>query len=565
MAAVTAAPPESVRPGAPPPLSPLPALAPPPEVTARYRAGGWWRAGTFPHDLYRTAACHPERPALVTERVHRPAGRRTTVVSYAQLALYVERFAAALAGLGVVEGDPVAYQLPSWWETAALTLACWRLGALAVPVAPTVRSRALHRILDHTRARVCVVPDVWAGFPHAEALADLAPALPWLRHRVVIGDAAATGAVDFTGRFLRTPHERYAAGRRLGPPRGRPDGAALLLTVAGPGDTFTSVVHSPDSLYAWAGAGRREGGVFHSTLPLTSPAALVHALCGPLAAGGTGVFADVWDPGRCLDLLAGAGVDRAYGSPEHWREVLGAQRREPRSLERLRLVLSGGETAAPGDLPEALGTALGVPVCPVWGSPVLGYGTVSGDDGAAGLLAPGGLELRAGEGPSGLRARGPSVCLARWPYGAAEPLATWEHDDGWICTGETVAGDGDGGVRVAGGARGRGGVLLVPAPEAERELLAHPRVREAVLLPYTDSEYGELPCAVVVPSTEAAPPGLVALREHLARRGVGEAFLPTRLELVGSLPHDGHGEVRREALRAWMDRVRPGTPRPAPD
>lgn len=551
---MTAAPPEPLLAGPP---SPLPALAPPAEVTAGYRAQGWWRVETFVDDLYRTAARHPGRPALVAERVHRPADRWITV-SYAQLARYVTRFAAALAGLGVAAGDPVAYQLPSWWETAALTLACWRLGAPAVPVPPTVRSHALHRILGQTRARVCVVPDVWEGFAHAEALADLAPALPWLRHRVVVGDAAATGAVDFNRRFLRTPHERYPPGRGLGPARGRPDRTALLVTVMGLEDSFASVLHTPDTLYAAAGSpSGAEGGVFHSTLPLTAPAALVHAVCKPLASGGTGVFADVWDPGRCLDLMAGAGVGQSHGAPEHWREVLSAQRRDPRVLGRLRTVLSGGDGGTPDELRAALGAALGAPVLTAWGAPELGYGTVAAGAGAAGpagpsVVVPSGLELKAADDPSRLLARGPSVCLARWPYQAERPLPTWEHQDGWIDTGTTATGDGG------------SGVLLVPVPEVERELLAHPQVREAAVLPYTDSEYGELPCAVVVPSTETAPPGLVALREHLARRGVAGTLLPTRLELVGSLPYDEHGQVRKEALRAWLERLRPGTPRPAP-
>ncbi|MFE9468134.1 AMP-binding protein [Streptomyces virginiae] len=560
------------RPGRPPARPPD--LTPPAEVAERFRAAGWWRGETFLDDLYRTAARAPQRPAIVSDRAHRPAGRRLVTVTYAQLAAYVDRFAAALSSLGVVAGDPVAYQLPNWWETAALTLACLRVGAVAVPVLPTVRAHGLHRILDATRARICVVPDVWEGFAHAEALADLAGRLPWLRHRVVVGDAAATAAVDFTAHFLRTAHERTAAGRRSRPRGGRADRPALLISVMGLRDAYTSVLHSPNTLYANIsaqsapdGPGRRPGEVFLSTLPLTSLASLIYTVCWPLAVGGTGVCQDVWDPGRCLDLMATAGVDQVYAEPAYLSELVTAQRRRPRAQRRLRLVLSGGRTSTPAPLAEELREVFGVPVLSVWGAPELGMGALSGDvpGGGDGVRPLGGLEVSAGPAGSALEVRGPSVCLATWRHGAPAPVATWEHADGWLDTGDLAAADRHGGIRVLSRAGTRtGAIFMVPVSEVEERLLAHPRVREAAVVAYTDPEHGELPCAVVVPAADEGPPGPAELREHLVSLGVAEAFLPTRLEIVGALPRDDRGQVRREALRSWLARLRPGTPRPAP-
>ncbi|QNA75292.1 AMP-binding protein [Streptomyces sp. So13.3] len=564
----------------------LAAVAPPEEVAARFRAEGWWRDETFLYDLYRTAATDPGRPAIVSQRIHRPADRRTVTVSYAQLALYVDRFAAALDRLGIGAGDPVAFQLPSWWEAAALTLACLRVGALAVPVLPTVRAHGLERILEGSRARICVVPDVWEGFPHAQALADLAPALPWLRHRVVIGDAAATGALDFAGYFQRTPHERGPRARRLGLRSDRADRISLMITVMSLGDAYAAALHTPNTLYANistqrdpAGPGRRPGEVFYSALPLTSLASLLYSVCWPLAVGGTGVYQDVWDPGSCLDLMAAAGVNQAYAAPVYWSEVLTAQQHRPRELGALRLLLSGGRTSTPAQLLADLPGALGAPVRTVWGAPELGMGTVTRGDTPAernaesdGRPLPG-LEVSVvpAEGvgdarTSQLRVRGPSVCLATWQRGGGPaPLITWDRDEGWLDTGDLAKADGLGGVQVMRRAGERlGGIFLVPVAELEERLLTHPRVREAAVVGYVDPEYGEMPCAVVVPTTEAEPPGLVELRDHLAGRGVAAAFLPTRLELVGSLPRDDRGELRKEGLRSWLARIRPGVPRPVP-
>ncbi|MGW1224570.1 AMP-binding protein [Streptomyces sp. NPDC001515] len=547
-------------------------LAAPEETVRRFRAAGWWREATFLDDLHRTAAADPHRPAIVAERVLSPAGRGRTTVTYAQLALHVERFAAALASLGVAPGDPVAFQLPNRWETAALTLACWRAGAVAVPVLPTVRAHGLRKILDGTRARLCVVPDVWEGFPHAEALADLAPGLPWLRHRVVLGDAAPTGAVDFTAYFVRTAHERAPAwrGGLVRPvPADRP---ALLISVMGLRDAYTSVLHTPDTLFANVatqnhprGPGRRPGEVFLSTLPLTSLASLIYTVCWPLAVGGTGVWQDVWDPSRCLDLMADAGVDQVYAEPAYFAELLTTRRRRPRRPDRLRLVLSGGRTSTPRPLADELREVFGVPVLSAWGAPELGMGALVPADGPARPLS--GLEMAAGpgSGPAPLRVRGPSVALATWRHGAAAPVSTWEDGDGWLDTGDLATTDPGGGVRVLARAGTRtGAIFMVPVAEVEEGLLAHPRVAEAAVVAYTDPEHGELPCAVVVPSARDRPPGPAELREHLTARGVAEAFLPTRLEIVGALPRDEHGRLRRDALRAWLLRSRPGSPRRPP-
>ncbi|MER6921515.1 AMP-binding protein [Streptomyces spiralis] len=548
-------------------------LVPPAEVAARFREEGWWRTGTFLDDLYRGAARAPDRAAIVSERIHRGAGRRLVTVTYAQLALYTDRFAAALASLGVGEGAPVAYQLPDWWETAALTLACMRLGAVAVPVLPTVRAHGLRRILEGSRARVCVVADEWQGFAHAEALSDMAGDVPWLRHRVVIGDAAATGAVDFGSYFLRTPHERTPAGRAAALRPGAADRVCLMITVMGLGDAYRAVLHSPNTLYANIGAqtdpagpGRRPGEVFLSALPLTSLASLLYTVCWPLAVGGTGVYQDVWDAGRWLDLMSSAGVDQAYAEPVYWQEVLAARQERPRDRGAPRLLLSGGRTSTPPELFDGLREALGAQVLSVWGAPQLGMGTLSPQPGRVGGRPLAGLEVCVDEGGSRLRVRGPSVCLATWSYGSPAPVATWAGGDGWLDTGDLAAPDTDGGVRVLARDGGRtGSIFMVPVAEVEERLLAHPRVREAAVVAYTDPVHGELPCAVVVPAVAADPPGPAEIREHLTGLGIAEAFLPTRLEIVGALPRGEGGEVRRDVLRGWLGRLRAGAPRPAPD
>jgi cyclohexanecarboxylate-CoA ligase len=122
----------------------------------------------------------------------------------AELSHHVERFAGALYELGVRPGQVVALQLPNWWQAGALMLAAARVGAVLAPIMATIRRRELERVLARVGASVCVTVDERAGFDHAAALREMAPRLPQLRHRVVVGGSAGQGEIEFGSFFEDT-------------------------------------------------------------------------------------------------------------------------------------------------------------------------------------------------------------------------------------------------------------------------------------------------------------------------------------------------------------------------
>ncbi|MEU6820907.1 AMP-binding protein [Streptomyces atriruber] len=542
---------------------------PPDDVTARMRERGWWRDRSIIQDLLDAAAGHPDAPAVVAARTN---AADPVTIGYAQLALHAERFGAALLSLGIRRGDRVAFQLPGWWEAAALTLACTWTSAVAVPLLPTMRSREIERLLRVTGASLCVVPDTWGGHDYAAALDEVAPRLPELRHRVVYGDKVPDGAVDFATYFLDTEHETRLP-HPLEVPSGRDlDDVTLVMFTSGTTGERKAVLHTENTLYAGtaAAAGVAERGwdtgeVFCSPHPISGLAGLLYCLWGPIIARGTGVYLDTWNAAEQLELMTKAQVTQVFAAPPFAAQLVEAQRAAPRRMPDLRFVMCGGAPVVP-KLVADVTDAFSVPVRTCWGMTELGMGirTPEGGPPPGAVRSDGrplaGLEtsLREVAGEEGLHrlwVRGPSVCTAVWSPGVDGGTATptWTTDEGWMDTGDLVRDDGAGGVHFEGRASRRvGGPYMIPVADVEGEILHHPDVREAVIIGYTGEDGQEHACAVLAPRVDRTP-DLAELRAFLSGRGMTEWYIPERVLAVAELPKNENGKVIVGLLRPLLD------------
>ena len=100
--------------------------------------------------LERSAARDPNHPALIL------MGREMT---YGELLDAVNRFAAALAGLGIKKGDKVALILPNIPQMVIATYALFRLGAVAVMNNPLYTESELEHNLRNSDACMAVCLD----------------------------------------------------------------------------------------------------------------------------------------------------------------------------------------------------------------------------------------------------------------------------------------------------------------------------------------------------------------------------------------------------------------------
>ena len=90
-------------------------------------------------------------------------GRTLTYAEYRDAA---ERAAAGQSELGIGEGTPVSWALPTWLESLVLVGALSRLGAVQNPILPIYRHREVGFVTKQTGAKLLIVPSTWKGFDY---------------------------------------------------------------------------------------------------------------------------------------------------------------------------------------------------------------------------------------------------------------------------------------------------------------------------------------------------------------------------------------------------------------
>ena len=514
------------------------------------------------------AARQPGKVAIVS---HRVASGDKEIVTYGELAGRAERFAAALVELGVVPGEVVSFQLPNWWEVAALHLACVRIGAVANPIITILRRREVGFILGRARTRVGIVPGEFRGFDHAAMLAGLRPELPRLEHVFVCGD-------DFEPFFCDTSWEEKHPGSELDRLRPSPGDPAQLMFTSGTTGEPKGVVHSHETMDVGLRAVSEPLGLGGDDVvlmfsPLGHQTGYLYGMCMPLKYGMKFVLQDAWDPTTMLRLVAEERVTWTMGTTTFVLDACAAAAEQPDAdLSSLRFFTCGGAPIPPKAVTEAR-ARLGTQLVAVWGMTEVGVCTITRTDDADETVCSSdgtptdGVELRIVDadgldvppgGDGRLLVRTPSQHLTYHSrpdlYAAGFPEGV---EAGWFDTGDLARWAGGGAIRITGRSKDliiRGGENI-PVAEVEAGLISHPLVHEVAVVAAPDERLGEQVCAVVVPAGAEAPT-LDGLRAHLEALGMTKQFWPERLVVKDALPKTASGKTQKFALREELASTR---------
>jgi acyl-coenzyme A synthetase/AMP-(fatty) acid ligase len=480
---------------------------------------------------------------------------RTARHTFWDLKLATNRCMNALAGLGLVRGDPVMVMLPRVpaWQMAII--GALKLGALVIPCTASLRAKDIRYRAEHSRARAIItavgqVPEVEA------ALAGV----PDLAVRVALGGAPA-GWHDFERLLGRASPQGVPARTRASEP-------ALCFYTSGTTKDPKAVLHAHAYTFAHRYTGEYwldlERTDLHWTTSDTGWAKAAYGvLFGPWMSGVPVLMYDGrFDPERELDLLARYEVSVFCAPPTEYR-LLVKQELTRWHLPRLRHCTGAGEPLNPEVIHawhDAFGLLIhdgygqtettllaanfpGLPIRPgSMGKPFPGHDLrVIGEDGQ---------ELPPGEvGDLALHGDPPSLFREYWN----DPEATRACRRGeWYVTGDRGRRDEDGYLWFVGRADDviiSAGYRIGPF-EVESALLEHPAVLESAVVASPDPVRGEIVKAFVVLRPDYAPDEQLVrtLQDHVKRVTAPYKY-PRAVEFVDSLPKTVSGKIRRVELR----------------
>ncbi|MFE6941444.1 class I adenylate-forming enzyme family protein [Streptomyces chartreusis] len=474
--------------------------------------------------LARRADLSPDRPVLLQD---------DRTLTFGALHARAERVAAGLYDMGVRPGTVVAWQLPTRIETALLSFALARLGAVQSPVIPFYRDREVGFALRESKAEFFAVPGVWRGFDHTEM-------------------ARRLGAKGIFEAYGTLPDGDPAV---LPPPPAEGTSVRWIYWTSGTTSDPKGVLHTDRSLIAGGSC------LGHALRPTSAD---VGSIAFPYAhIGGPdymvmvllyGFPAVLFEQFAMPDALAGYrshGVTIAGGSTAFYSMFLAEQRRQPdgaKAVPTLRL-LAGGGAPKPPEVYHAVVREMGVQLTHGYGMTEVPMITMGAPDDTAENLAttegrpPREMEIRIVEGE--VRLRGEAVC--RGYLDPAQTAAAFD-EDGFLRTGDLGRLTGSGHLVLTGRLKD---VIIrkgenVSAKEIEDLLHRHPAVGDVAVIGLPDPERGERVCAVVEQPAGAPELTLQALTSYLRGEGLSTHKLPEQLEVVDALPRN---ETLRKVLK----------------
>ncbi|MFE5594455.1 class I adenylate-forming enzyme family protein [Streptomyces sp. NPDC056549] len=472
----------------------------------------------------RRAALTPDRAVLLQ-------GDR--VLTFGGLRERAERCAAGLYGMGVRPGTVVAWQLPTRIETAVLSFALARIGAVQTPVIPFYRDKEVGFALRESQAEYFAVPGTWRGFDHAEMARRL----------------GARGVFEAYGDL---PDGDPAV---LPPPPASGTDVRWIYWTSGTTSDPKGVLHTDRSLLA---GGSCLAHALHLTDRDVGSMAFPYAhIAGPdytvmlLLYGFPAVMFEQFALPEALDEYNRHGVTVAGGSTAFYAMFLAEQRKQPGKpvIPTLRL-LAGGGAPKPPEIYHAVREELGCQLTHGYGMTEVPMITMGAPDDTVDNLAstegrpPAGMEIRI-TGDGEVRLRGEAVC--RGYLDPAQTAAAFD-EDGFLVTGDVGHLTPSGHLVLTGRIKD---IIIrkgenISAKEIEDLLHRHPGVGDAAVIGLPDVERGERVCAVVEQPPGAAPLALAQVTAFLREAGLSVHKLPEQLEVVDALPRN---ETLRKVLK----------------
>ena len=474
-----------------------------------------------------------------------------TSLSYAELAVRVDRLANALADRGVTKGSRVAYlgnNHPAFLETL---FACGSIGAIFVPLNTRLAPRELNYALNDSGSAVLINP---------ASLEDLAaasmPQSPVEHHLVVEDVPGAESAYERALAAASSEHRDIAVGLEdpaiilyTSGTTGQPKGAVLThgnMTW----NSFNVIIDYDVTSDARA----------LMIAPMFHVASLGMGALPTLLKGGTLVLQDRFEPSAVLAAIEKHSITSLSGVPTTFQMLAEHPAWKASDISSLRMLTCGG-SAVPLRVLEAY-EERGLGFSGGYGMTETAPGATSLQAersrekiGSAGLphyftdiqiIDPLGNILPAGE-VGEILISGPNVIGEYWnrPEASAEAFA----EGNWFRSGDMGYLDDEGFLFISDRLKDMiisGGENIYPA-EVEQAIMQLDSVSAVAVIGIPDPKWGEVPRAVVVP-VEGMQVTDAEILEHLTGL-LARYKIPRSVVLAEDLPRTASGKIRKAELR----------------
>lgn len=479
--------------------------------------------------------------------------------TYAELAERVNRFAAALTGMGLQMEQRVLLCLLDTIDFPVAFLGAIKAGIVPVAVNTLLTPADLEYMLNDSRARALVV-----STPLLPTLNSVIDRLPFIKHVIVSGgDAGEHLSMDA---LLAKAQPRFDAAPTTA------DDICFWLYSSGSTGSPKGTVHIHSSmiqtveLYARPIAGFSESDMVFSVAKLPFAYGLGNSLSFPLAVGATAVLmAERPTPAAIFARLRKHQPTIFCTIPTAYAAMLASPELPKRDeLRPPRCCTSAGEPL-PEDIGRRWSAHFGVDILDGIGSTEMLHIFLSNRPGAVkygttGTPVPGyevrivdddGRPVKRGE-TGELQIRGPTSAILYWnnrartcdtfhgPWTRSGDKYT-QRDDGYY----VYEGRSDDMLKVSG--------FYVSPAEVEAALISHEAVLEAAVVAKEDERQLIKPIAYVVlkPGHAESPKLADELKQHIKSRLAPYKY-PRWIEFIKELPKTPTGKIQRFKLRAFV-------------
>ncbi len=530
----------------------------PVEDVKKYRKLHLWRDITLGEAFDQIARIYPNKIVVADD---------TRKITYADLAVLINRIALSFLEIGLKPGDVILMQVPNVMEFCAIYQALQKIGVIPVMAVPRHAEKEMEHFGQITNAVAWIGPAAYRKIDYLPMLQNLKKKLPHLKHIILLDEAGQpekpgfesyqkilsqvkTGKhADILDKYTPDPMEvshLLPTGGTTGLPKLVPRTHNNYLT---------------NAYFNGAATERNSKDCDLIVTPVAHNAGLLRWV-SRMAWGGKLVLSNSTRPADILDRIQKEKVTTTFLVPTLIIDLLNEPGFEKYDLSSM-LLLTGGGAYMPPEIMREVKRRIGCYCFSIFGmaeGPCIGprldfpeeeiYHTIGiaecpWDE----YKVLNDKEEPVPQGQDGeLAGKGPVIFTGYYKAEEANKKA-FTHD-GFFLTGDVVRINDKGNFLITGRKKdliNRGGEK-VSAEEVEDMILTMEGVREVAAVAMPDARLGEKVCAYIK-AKSGHTFSLEKVTDHLKSLGASVLLLPERIEMIDDFPMTAIGKIDKKLLR----------------